>query len=115
MPIFNQYGPLTIQVSPGSTTPLFTTADTLANGTISRVITPLDSGPVGRKGIMFEAVGVGATIFGSNVSPTAAGPQGGVQLGVVAAGSAYQDTTSFAYYWAVASGAGTGSVTAHVS
>ena len=115
MPLFNGYGPLTIQVSSGTTTPLFSTTDTVANGSISRVIAPLDSGAVARRSITFACVGFGATIYGSNTPPTASGPQNGVSVGTPAAGASYQDTSGYAYYWAVASGAGPGSVIAHVS
>lgn len=116
MPIFNgSANNLATQVASGDTIPLFSTSDTVANGSISKVIAPVDAGPVARKGIMFAANGFGVTIYGSNTYPTSAGPQNGQVLATPAAGSGYQDTTSFAFYWAVASGAGPGSVIAHVN
>jgi len=118
MPLFNPYGPLTIQVSSGTTTPLFSATDTIAMGSISRVIAPLDSGAVARRSITFQCVGIGATIYGSNTPPTGGSggaPQNGVSVGTPTAGTSYQDTLGYAYYWAVASGAGPGSVIAHVS
>jgi hypothetical protein len=114
--LFNGNGPLTIQVSSGTTTPLFSTTDTIANGSISRVIAPLDSGAVARRSISFQCVGIGATIFGSNTPPTTSAPQNGIAIGAaLTAGQSITDNLGYAYYWAVASGAGPGSVIAHVS
>jgi hypothetical protein len=116
MPVFNGNGPLTIQVSTGTTTPLFSTTDTVANLTNSRVLAPLDSGASTRKGIMFTCNGATVAIMGSNTAPTAAGPQQGVVLSAtLATGTSYQDINSYAYYWAVASAATPVSVIAHVN
>lgn len=118
MPLFNPYGPLTIQVSTGRTTPLFSTSDTVAINSISRVIAPLDAGATERRSVTFQCVGFGATIYGSNVPPTGGvggAPQNGVSLGTPAAGASFQDLLGYAFYWAVAAAAGPGSVIAHVS
>lgn len=115
MSLFNGNGPLTIQVSSGTTTPLFSTSDTVATNSVSRVIAPLDSGAVNRHAISFQCIGIGATIFGSNVPPTTSGPQNGVSLGTPTAGTTYTDTLGYAYYWAVAGASGPGSIIAHVS
>jgi hypothetical protein len=113
--LFNGNGPLAIQVSSGTTTPLFSAADTVVNGSTSRVIAPLDSGAVGRTRIVFTTNGFGATIFGSNTPPTSAGPQNGVSAAVLTAGQSLSDQFGYAFYWAVAAASGPGSVIAHVS
>lgn len=118
MPLFNPYGPLTIQVSSGTTTPLFSAADPVVNGSISRVIAPLDSSAPGRTRIVFEANGFGCTIYGSNTYPTGGAggaPQNGISAAVLTDGQSLSDQFGYAFYWAVASGSGPGSVIAHVS
>jgi len=118
MPLFNPYGPLTIQVSSGTTTPLFSLTDTVVDGSISRVIAPLDAGGVGRTRIVFEATGFGCTVYGSNTPPTGGSggaPQNGISCAVLTAGQSLSDQFGYAYYWAVAAASGPGSVIAHVS
>jgi hypothetical protein len=115
--IFNPYGPLAIQVSPGDNVPILG-ADAMVAGQNSVVLAPLDSGPVARKSIMFT-MSSGSTgaynVMGSNNPPTAGGPQQGVVLAALAASGAYQDTTGFAFYWVNCTGAGTASVQVRVS
>ena len=113
--LFNGNGPLTFQVASGDTVPLFATTDVVVTNSISKVIAPVDAGPVSRRAISFACVGFGATIFGSNTYPTTSAPQNGVSVGTPTAGTTYTDTLAYAFYWAVAAAGSPGSVIAHVS
>jgi hypothetical protein len=124
MPLFNQFGPLTVQVGPGTTITLFDpVADSLTAPAISKVICPVDAGPVGRHGISFTISFAAAPtavveLFGSNTPPTTI-PQGGVLLytSTNTQNDNYTDNSSFAYYWAELvseSAGGALSVIAHV-
>jgi hypothetical protein len=123
MPTFNQYGPLSVQVSPGDTMQLFT-AETLTAPATSKVYALLDSGAVERRSILFQAnwattPTASLVIYGSNTAPTTAGPQNGVALGsAITANGVYQDTAGFKFYWATLASQSAGgalTLTGHVS
>lgn len=107
MPTFNSNGPLSVSVCSGSDVVLFDpVADALTAPATSRVLAPVDSGPVQRAGITFQwsfAASPTAVVevFGSNTPPTAAGPQNGVILYTSTNKQAdnYTDNLSFAFYW----------------
>lgn len=107
MPTFNGNGPLAVSVCSGSDVTLFDAAETLTAPATSRVLAPVDSGPVPRGGITFtSSFAVVATavikVYGSNTPPTSAGPQNGTLLYTSTNLQAdnYTDNLSFAFYWA---------------
>jgi hypothetical protein len=125
MPIFAGNGPLAVSVCSGTQITLFdAVADSLTAPATSRVIAPVDSGPVQRGGITFQTQFASSptavvTIYGSNTPPTSVGPQNGVSLFTSTNKQAdnYTDNLSFAFYWAVLtsqSGGGALSLIAHI-
>ena len=113
MPLFNQYGPKTIQVSPGDTVALLNNEAVVSTNN-SVVITPLDSGPVARHSITFTMTGTGTyNVMGSNTYPTTS-PQNGAVLGSPDS-APYQDQGGYAFYWINCTGSGTATIVAHVS
>lgn len=107
MPIFNGYGPLTVQAGPGDRIPLFSATDSLAAGNNSVVLAIAHAAPFGQRLITFEGNFAAAPtavweIFGSNTYPTTAGPQNGVLLytSTNVQKDNYTDNLAFAFYWA---------------
>lgn len=130
MPAFNSYGALATQVASGDTVALFANTDTVAQGLVSKVISPVDSGPVGRNLIQFTisfptAPTDAVTIYGSNTPPTAGSgatpgaPQNGIALftSTNKQFDSYPDNLGFRFYWAglpTYSAGGMPTVIAHV-
>lgn len=128
MPLYNPWtNTVGLQVAPGDLVNLFSTADTLVANSVSQVIFPCDSGPVGRSAITFQIQFAAAPtavveIFGSNYPPTQ-GQGGAPQNGVLLYTSTnkqsdnYTDNVAFNCYWAQLisqSAGGALSVTANV-
>lgn len=100
-------------VYPGDTFALYNNEAAVGGGN-SVVMCPSDAAPNLRKSINFTST-VAATIYGSNTPPTAAGPQNGVSLAVLAPNVPYVDTTGFQFYWASATASGAATILAHLS
>jgi hypothetical protein len=107
MPTFNGNGPLTVGIGLGDTIALFN-ADTLTAPVNSRVVTIIHSGPTVR-GVRQFQMGFAASptavldIYGSNNSPTAAGPDPNGQLLYTSTNKQndyFEDDNGFAFYWA---------------
>ncbi len=126
MPTFNGNSPLSVSVCSGTTIVLFDpVADSLTAPVSSRIIAPVDSGPVARNLITFQIqfTAVSPTdqvlIFGSNTPPTTAGMTNPVTLYTSnnLQSDSYSDNLAFAFYQAKLisqSAGGALSVIAHV-
>jgi hypothetical protein len=125
MPTFAGNGPLSVSVCSGSQVTMFDPVnDSLTAPATSRVLAPVDSGPVARNAIEFQIQFATAPtdvvkIFGSNTPPTSAGPQNGILLytSTNEQSDNYVDNQAFAFYWGELvsqSGGGALSLIAHI-